>query len=344
MGVNISELLSKKEIDVASLRDKIIAIDAHLFLYQFLTTIRQRDGSLLMDSQGRITSHLSGLFSRNSKLMQQGLRLAYVFDGKAPELKMKERERRRKLKEEAGVKYKEAKAKEDIDEMKKYAARTTRLTGEMIEEAKKLLFAMGIPVIEAPSEGEAQAAHMVKNDKAYTVASQDSDSLLFGSPKLLRNLSLAGKRKKTNRLAFETIKPELVNLSDILNNLGIDQDQLIALGMLVGTDFNEGGIKGIGPKNAIKLVKKHNNDFDSLFNEVKWDNYFEYPWTDVYYLFKKMPVNDDYSLEWKDIDTDKVYELLVEEHDFSEERVNSTLDKLKQEKEKQTQKGLGEFF
>ncbi len=344
MGVNISELLVKKEADVASLRDKIIAIDAHLFLYQFLTTIRQRDGSLLMDSKGNITSHLSGLFHRNAKLMQQGLRLAYVFDGKAPELKVRERDKRTRLKEEAFLKYEEAKQKEDIDEMKKYASRTTRLTRENIEEAKRLISAMGLPVIEAPSEGEAQAAYMVKNDKAFAVASQDADSLLFGSPKLLRNLSLAGKRKRTNKLAYETIKPEVVTLADTLNEIGLDNDQLIALGMLVGTDFNQGGIKGIGPQKGLKLVKEYGNDLDKLFKFVKWDEYFDYPWTDVFYLFKKMPVDENVTLEWKAVDRDKVYEILVEEHDFSMERVNSVLDKLALEKEKQTQKGLGEFF
>lgn len=203
---------------------------------------------------------------------------------------------------------------------------------------------MGIPVIVAPSEGEAQAAHLVKKDKAYTVASQDSDSLLFGSPRLLRNLSLAGKRKMTNRVAFETIKPEIVSLSETLNSLGLDNDQLITLGMLVGTDFNDGGIKGIGPKNALKLVKRYSNDFDALFKEVRWDEYFDYPWTEVFYLFKKMPVKDDYSLEWAPVDKDRVYEILVDKHDFSEERINSTLDKIEKEKERKTQKGLGEFF
>ena len=228
--------------------------------------------------------------------------------------------------------------------MRKYAARTTHLTPEMVEEAKRLIDSMGLPIIEAPSEGEAQAAYMVKQDKAYAVASQDADALMFGSPRLLRNLSFAGKRKRSNKLAFETIKPELVSLSDTLNNLAIDQEQLIAAGMLVGTDFNEGGIKGIGPKKAIDLVKKFGNDFDALFNEVEWDEHFDYEWNEVYYLFKKMPVNDEYNLKWKPVNSSKVYEILVEGHDFSEERVNSTLYKITEEKEKQTQKGLGEYF
>ncbi|MBD3164939.1 flap endonuclease-1 [Candidatus Woesearchaeota archaeon] len=344
MGVNISELLLKKEIEIASLRNRIIAVDAHLFLYQFLTTIRQRDGGLLMDSHGRVTSHLTGLFTRNAKLMQQGLRLCYVFDGKSPELKMKERQKRRQLKEDASVKYEEAKAKKDLDEMKKYAARTSKLSSDMIEEAKKLLAGMGIPVIVAPSEAEAQAAYIVKQGKAFASASQDADSLMFGCPKLIRNLSFSGKRKKSNKLAYEAIKPEIVNLSDTLNSLGIDQEQLIALCMLVGTDFNNKGIKGIGPKKAVELVKKYGNDFDNMFKDAKWDDNFEIPWNEVYYLIKKMPVSDDYFLNWDKVNRDKVYEILVEEHDFSEERVNSTLDKISAEKEKQTQKDLGEFL
>ncbi|MBR9700009.1 flap endonuclease-1 [Candidatus Woesearchaeota archaeon] len=344
MGVNITDLLARKEIDTSILKDKIIAVDAHLFLYQFLTTIRQRDGALLMDSQGRVTSHLSGLFARNTKLMQQGLRLAYVFDGKPPKLKEKERERRKSLKVEAEKRYEQAKAAENIEEMKKYAARTTRLTKEMIEEAKQLLHALGIPVIEAPSEGEAQAAHLVKGEKAFAVASQDSDALMFGTPRLIRNLSIAGRRKRSGKLAFETIKPEMVSLADTLNNLSLDQDQLIALGMLVGTDFNDGGIKGIGPQKAIKLLEKHKNDFDTLFKEVKWEDYFDYPWTEVFYLFKKMPVHENVKLEWEPINREKINEILVEGHDFSEERINSSLDRLEKEKEKQTQKGLGEFI
>ena len=344
MGVNISEILDRKELVLSSLRDKVIAVDAHIFLYQFLTTIRQSDGSFLMDSRGNITSHLSGLFARNINLMQQGLKLVYVFDGKAPELKIRERERRKTLKEEALEKYEKATAAQNIEEMKKYAARTTRLTSEMIEESKKLIVAMGIPIVEAPSEGEAQAAYMVKQDRAFAVASQDADSLMFGATRVVRNLSLVGKRKKTNKLSYETIKPEIISLGDTLNNLGLDQDQLIVLGMLVGTDFNEGGIKGIGPQKGLKLIKEFGTDFDKLFESVKWNDSFLYPWTEVFYLFKKIPVIDDYDLSWKPIDRDKVYELLVEEHDFSRERVLGSFDKLIREKEKNTQKGLGEFF
>lgn len=342
MGVQITELLLKKEINLNELANKVIAVDSHLFLYQFLTTIRQRDGSLLIDSKGRVTSHLAGLFARSTKLIESGLKLVYVFDGEPPELKHEEREKRKEMKIEAQKRYEEAKKKRDIEEMKKYAARTTRLTPEMIEEAKKLIQALGIPIIEAPSEGEAQAAYLVKKNKAFAVASQDADALLFSAPVLVRNLSVVGKKKKANKMAFETFKPEIIDLAENLNNLGIDQDQLIVLGILVGTDYNPGGVKGIGPKNALKLLKQHKKNFDKLFKEVDW--HFKYSWKEVFETFKKMPVTDKFKLEWKEIDKEKVIKLLVDEHDFSEERVNRGIERLVKEKEKKQQKGLGDFF
>lgn len=344
MGVAINELLIKGEIDIDNLLGKILVVDAPMWLYQFLSSIRQPDGSLLSDSKGNITSHLIGLSSRVPKLMTKGIKFTFCFDGKVPDLKNKERERRKELKIEAEKKYKEAAKKKDLVEMKKYATRTTRLTKDMIEEAKKLLEAFGIPIIEAPSEAEAQASHIVKNKDAFAVATNDADALIFGAPKLVRNLNIVGKRKKTSKLAYETIKPEIVDLAENLNNLGIDNDQLIALSMMVGTDYNVGGCKGIGPKNALKLVKKYKSDFDALFKEAKWNENFKFPWTDVLYLIKKMPVTDKYKLEWKDVDKDKILKILVDKHDFSEERVNNTLKKLIEEKEKKKQKGLTDFF
>ncbi len=344
MGVNITELLIRNKIEFNQLQGKVIAVDASLFLYQFLTTIRGRDGALLTDSKGNITSHLIGLFSRTISLMRKGIRLVYVFDGKPPELKNKEKEKRMELKKGAELKYKEAKEIGDIDEMKKYAARTAKLTPNLVEESKKLILALGLPIIQAPSEGEAQAAYLVKKGDAFAVASQDLDSLLFGADKLIRNLSLIGKRKRKNKLAYETIKPEIIDLSDNLNNLGIDQQQLIALSMLVGTDYNPKGIKGIGPKNAIKLVKKYKSDIDGLFKEMKWKKNFDFPWTDVFYTFKNIPLNKDYKLKWGLVDEKKIKQLLVEEHDFSEERVNKSINTLTGEIKPKQQKGLGEFF
>ena len=343
MGIAFKDLIEAKKIEISELKDKTLVLDTYNLLYQFLTTIRSMDGSPLMDSKGNITSHLVGLFSRTTKLMQAGLKLAFVFDGKPPKLKEKERERRKQVKIEAEKMYEKAKSEKDMENMKKYASRTTRLTKDLVDEAKEVISALGLPIVQAPSEGEAQAAYMAKKGEAYASVSQDFDSLLHGTPNLVRNLSIAGKRKKTNKLSYETIKPEIISLPDNLNNLGIDSNQLIVLAMLIGTDYNLRGIKGIGPKNALKLVKKHENDFDSLFDEVKWQEHFDFPWTEVYHVIKDMPTTDDYELKWQKADKARITKILVDKHNFSEERVNSTLEKISSGEEAKQQKSLTDF-
>jgi len=338
MGLAIRDLLKFSEIEIGSLTGKTVAIDAFNLLYQFLTTIRQQDGSLLTDSKGRVTSHLTGLFARTANLLQKGVQPAFVFDGKAPELKTAERDRRRVIKQEAQTEYDVAKDRGDIESMKKYAGRTSRLTEEMIADAKSIITSMGCPVIDAPSEGEAQAAYMAKKGDVYATVSQDFDTLLHGTPRLVRNLSIAGKRKKTARLGMVTVKPELVVLSENLNNLGIDNDQLIILAILVGTDYNIGGVKGIGPKKAIDLVKKYGKDFDELFKEIDWT--FDVPWTDIFYLIKQIPTTDNYTLAWEKPDVKSLRALLVDEYEFSADRINKTLDKF----DDRGQKGLGDFI
>lgn len=344
MGVKIFDLLPKKEINIKNLNQKVIAIDSYLYLYQFLSTIRLPDGSLLTNSEGKVTSHLNGLFFRTTKLMSYGIRPAFIFDGIAPKLKQQERERRAKLKEKATLEYKEAYKREDIENMKKYASRTSKLTSEMVEDAKELISSMGLPIIQAPSEGEAQAAQLVKNEHAYALATNDGDALLFGTPKLIKNLTTSQKKKVASTRAFTSIKPELFNLSDVLNNLKVDQEQLIALGLLIGTDFNIGGIKGIGPAKGLKLIHEHQNDFDGLFKAVKWEDYFDYPWTEAFYTIKKMPVTDDYSLKFGEFNLDKTKELLTEKYGFSENRVDPILSKFKASSSQKEQKGLSQFF
>jgi len=342
MGLSIRDLLVLKEISFDELKDKILIVDSFNVLYQFLTTIRQRDGTPLKDSQGNITSHLTGLFSRTANLIQKGIKLGFVFDGKPPELKQKEKQRRTALKQEAHKKYTQAAEKGDIEEMRKYAARTSRLTSEMITEAKELLKAFGLPIIQAPCEGEAQVAYVVNNKKAFAGVSEDYDSLLYGIPRLVKNLTISGRRKFG--ATYVSVKPKIINLAENLNNLGIDNNQLIALAMLVGTDYNPKGIKGIGPKGALKLVKEFNDDLSGLFKKVEWDKHIDVDWKEIYYLIKKMPVNKDYELKWENINKEKIYELLVEKHDFSAERVKNTLEKLEKTESGKKQKGLGEFF
>ncbi len=344
MGVALTELLLIKEIDLELLQNKTLIVDAPMWLYQFLSSIRQRDGSLLMDSKGQVTSHLMGLTTRISNLSQQNIRLAFVFDGEPPKLKHLTLEKRKETKIEAAKKFEEAKEKQDIELMKKYAARTSRLTDEMIEEAKRLIEAFGLPVLTAPSEAEAQASLIARNNDAFALSTNDADALLFGAPRIVRNLSMAGKKKKASKLSYEVVKPDIISLEDNLRHLGINQEQLIALAMLIGTDYNSGGIKGIGPKTALKLVKEHKTNFESLFKEAKWPEYFDFPWKEVFGLIKNMPVDNDYELKWVSVDEEKIMKLLIDNHDFSEERVRNQIEGLVKTQKKWNQKGLGEFF
>ncbi|PIN73941.1 flap endonuclease-1 [Candidatus Woesearchaeota archaeon CG10_big_fil_rev_8_21_14_0_10_45_16] len=344
MGLQFKELVVKEELVVKDLKDKILAVDSLNLLYQFLTTIRGVDGSVLTDSKGRVTSHLIGLFNRTTSLMEEGLKLVFVFDGKPPEIKQKTWEKRKAVKKEATLRLKEAEEAGDLEEMRRQASRTAVLNKDMIEDAKRIITTLGLPIVQAPSEGEAQTAYMVTTGDAFASVSQDYDNLIFGCPRLIRNLSIAGKRKKTGKLGFVTVKPELILLDDVLENLKITREQLIVLAILVGTDYNPGGVKGIGPKKGLKLVQAHKDDFDALFKEVKWDEEYDIPWKKIYDTIKDIPVTDDYSLEWKKIDEEKLFTLLVKEHDFSEERVRSKLEKLQEVQKKGTQKGLGSFF
>lgn len=343
MGVKIFELVPRTELDLAGLAGKRVAIDTSLFLYQFLATIRQPDGSPLTDSRGRVTSHLIGLFSRTTKLMQVGVKPCFVLDGKPPVLKRAEQQRRADLKAEAEAKYRIAAEDGDQADMKKYAARTMHLTKDMVAEARKLIEALGLPVVQGASEGEAQAAYLASQGDVWASASQDADSLVFGAPRLVRNLAITGKKKKPGQLAYTIVKPELIELKDVLKTLNLSQDQLIALAMLVGTDYNVGGIKGIGPKKALKLVAE-THDFGKLFGQVKWSESFETPWEDVFDLFKNPAVEKKYDLTWKRPDAKAIEKLLIDEHDFSAERVTKTVNDLLKGAEERSQKGLSSFF
>jgi len=344
MGVKIFDIVSSESIDFKDLDNKLLVFDASLTIFQFMSTIRQADGSLLTDTKGNVTSHLIGLFSRTINFMQKGMKLIFVFDGKPPELKSKEKERRKKLKQKAQEQFETAKEQKDIEAMKKYAARTSYIDKDIIRESKDLLKALGIPIIQAPSEADAQISYLVKKGDAYAAVTQDADVLLYATPKIVRNLS-ASLRKKSN-VRYKNVGLEMIKFRSVLDELGISQNQLIVLGILIGTDYNVGGIKGIGSKKALKLVKKYGDDFDSLFNDVKWSEYFDYPWQDVYNTIKTMPVTDDYEIEFNEPDKDKIIDLLCKQHDFSLDNVNNKLEKLYKyiEDNKTTDSSLNKWF
>lgn len=341
MGTQISSLLNGKKVGLEDLAGKTLAVDAYNMLYQFLTTIRMRDGTPLKNSKGHVTSHLVGLFNRLTTLMQHRIKFVFVYDGEAPKLKRAEREKRKQAKQEAQDAYDEAVQEEDVESMKKYAGRTARLTEEMITQSQQVLEVLGIPWIQAPSEAEAQAAQVVRNGDADYVASQDMDCLLFGAPHMVRNLSISGKRRRRGSYAYTKVHPEIIDLQALLEKLGIKQDQLIALGMLVGTDFNPGGVKGLGPKRGLKLVEEKGDDLEAIFAEADWDVHNEHDWKDIYRVIKEMPVTDEYEIAFKDVDLAQAHEVLVDEFEFSAKRVDNALSELQATT---AQKGLDDFF
>ena len=326
LGVQLSDLTQHKKIELTNISGKAIAIDAYNTLYQFLSRIRGVNGTPLKDRSGRITSHLSGLLYRTSNLVEAGIKPVFVFDGIPPILKEMEIKRRKHAKKVALAKYKKALKEGKKEDAKKYAQATSQLEKYMVEGAKHLLTLMSIPWIQAPSEGEAQAAHMTIKNDVWATASQDYDALLFGTPKLIRNLSITGRRKLPRKKVYVEVRPELIELDQVLTKLNITRQQLIAIAILIGTDFNPDGIKGIGPKKALQLVKKHSNLQNIIANleQVKFQ-------TDpkiIEQIFLKPKVTNDYRLNWKKPDIDGVLDFLCDEHDFSRNRVQKALEKM----------------
>ncbi len=336
MGLQIGDIIPRKEVNLAELKGKVIAVDAFNALYQFLSSIRQADGTPLMDAQGKVTSHLSGLFYRNVSLLVDGIKLIYVFDGEYHELKKKTHDIRNASKEEAKIKYEQAVDEEDIEAMGKYARGLSKLTPEMINESKELLMAMGIAVFQAPGEGEMQCAEFVKMGEAYAIGSQDYDALAVGGNRLIQNLTLAKTRKTKAGNIF--IAPEMIEHDRILNELGIDSDQLISLAILVGTDFNPGGVRGIGPKKALALVREKKYPVQ-IFRELEEQGRLDFDWKVVFEIFKKPNVKRE-KIDFPKMDVVKIKEILVTRHNFSLERVENQLAKLGEAKKQSAQKTL----
>jgi flap endonuclease-1 len=328
LGVNLRSIVPITTVKLEDLSGKIIAIDAYNALYQFLAIIRQPDGTPLKDNTGKVTSHLSGLLYRTSNLVELGLKPIYVFDGVPPVLKRVELERRRQVKVEAAVRYEKAVAKGEIAEARMYAQAATRMKDYMEDDSKRLLRLMGLPWVQAPSEGEAQAAHMTRKGDADYCASQDYDSLLFGAPRLLRNVTISGRRKLPSKNIYVDVVPELVELDKVLRDCGITYEQLIDVGILTGTDFNPDGIKGLGPKTALKLVKEHGTLENSL-QHIKNAAFPVEPHR-IREVFLQPEVTDDYALEWKEPDAEGIVDFLVREKDFSEDRVRKAVEKTQQ--------------
>ncbi len=328
MGLKFKDIVSSHEIKIDELKGKVVALDASNTIYQFLSSIRQIDGTPLMDSQGNITSHLSGILYRTSSLVDKEIKPIYVFDGKAHVLKKDTQDGRRQVREEAEVQWKKAVDEGRIEDARKYAMRSSRMTTDIIESSKKLLKLMGIPYIQAISEGEAQASYMVEKGDAWCVASQDYDCMLFGADRMLKNIAARGAKSRL----------EMIYLNEVLEMNELTREQLIDVAVLVGTDFNE-GIKGVGAKKGRNLIKKHGDVYGAL-KHLKTE--LDVDPQEVRDIFLDHDFIDDYEIKWNKADKDGIIEFLSDRHDFSVDRVVGALDKLK--KLNPAQKSLEQWF
>ena len=324
MGVLLTPIVVKETIALAHLRGRRLAVDANGELYQFLALIRLPDGTPLKDSAGRITSHLSGLFFRTTRLIADfGLDLVFVFDGRPPVEKTAETQRRRTVRARYEAEAADARREGDLARAYSKSTMTSRLTREMVDEATQLLQLMGIPTVQAPSEAEAQAAHMARRSDVWAAASKDYDSLLFGASRLVRFLTISGREFLPSRGTSRPITPELIDLEAMLDTLAITRPQLIDLGLLVGTDFHP-GIKGIGPKKALSLVRRHGG-IESMPPDIR--DVFGADLERLEQIYLAPDVIDDYHVDPGRCDTDEVLRFLCDEHAFGRDRVQAALDR-----------------
>lgn len=334
MGLDLKPLVEPLPLKLEALTNKVIAIDAYNAIYQFLAIIRGQQGEPLTDSSGRVTSHLSGLFYRNINLLSIGIKPVYVFDGQPPSLKYAEIERRKQVKQEAVVRYADALKQGRMEDARKYAQFTSVIRDYMIDDSKKLLGLLGIPCLDAPSEGEATAANLTITNVAYASASQDFDSLLFGARRLVRNLAISGRRKLPNKQVYVDVEPELIELEKTLSALGMTREQLVDAGILIGTDFNPDGFKGIGPKKALKMVKEHGKLED--IPDVK-DKLGEIDYKRIREIFLKPDVTTMEKADFMDADENGVVQFLCAQRNFSQERVRAALQRLRKATETKSQ-------
>jgi flap endonuclease-1 len=326
MGFNLSPILVKRELALEDLRGRTLAVDANNMLYQFLALIRMRDGRPFTDSHGNVTSHLVGLLMRTTRLMGDfAIRPLFVFDGKPPELKKRTLDIRHHYRERARREWKEAISRGDYTSAWSKAVTMNSLTQPMQDDARRVLALLGIPFVQAPQEGEAQAAQMAARGDVWAANSRDYDSVLFGAPRLVRYVTISGQDFLPSKGVARPLVPELIDLQQLLASLRITRNQLIDLAILVGTDFNE-GIKGVGPKTALKLIREHGDLFKLPDRYVKQlpDNV-----EDVRLLFTNPSVTNSYEVRYQETDEQGLETFLCGERGFSKDRVDLAIDRMR---------------
>jgi flap endonuclease-1 len=329
MGVNLTPIIMRHATSLEALRDRTVAVDGNLELYQFLSIMRTRDGRPLMDSSGRVTSHLNGLMFRTTRLISEySIRPVFVFDGPPPELKRGEIEKRREVRAKAQREYEEAVRAGDLGTAWSKAVTATRLTRGMVEDAQTLLSLLGIPWLQAPSEGEAQAAFLARRGDVWAASSKDYDSLLFGAPRLVRFLAVGSTEFLPSQGRSRAVPPELIDLEENLGLLALTREQLIDAALLVGTDFND-GVHGIGPKTAVRRIREWGS-LDAAPPEVR----AQLPQNlgAIREFFLHPPVTEMAHVPAHRFDSEGARRFLCDERDFSRDRVDRVLARLSRDR------------
>ncbi|KAL5767030.1 hypothetical protein ACOSQ2_013813 [Xanthoceras sorbifolium] len=328
-----------KEQKFESYFGRKIAIDASMSIYQFLIVVGRAGTEMLTNEAGEVTSHLQGMFSRTIRLLESGMKPVYVFDGKPPDLKKQELAKRYSKRADATEDLAEAVDAGNKEDIEKFSKRTVKVTKQHNEDCKRLLRLMGVPVVEAPSEAEAQCAALCKSGKVYAVASEDMDSLTFGAPRFLRHLMDPSSRK-TPVMEFEVAK--------ILEELNFSMDQFIDLCILSGCDYCE-SIRGIGGQTALKLIRQHGS-IENILENINKDRYQipeDWPYQEARRLFKEPEVfidEEQIELKWTPPDEEGLITFLVNENGFNSDRVTKAIEKIKAAKNKSSQGRLESFF
>lgn len=344
MGIlGLSKLLADqapsaiKQEDIKAYFGRKIAVDASMCIYQFLIAVRS-EANVLTNAEGETTSHLVGLFYRTIRMIENGIKPVYVFDGKPPELKGSELEKRSEKREEAKKSLEAAEAAGNLEDVNKFSRRLVKVTKQHNEDCKQLLKLMGVPYVEAPSEAEAQCAAMVKAGKVYGAATEDMDALTFGSSVLVRHMTFSEARKMP-------IKE--FNLQKVLTEMNFTNDQFVDLCILLGCDYCE-SIRGVGPVKAIELIRKHKSIETVLENldKKKFPVPENWLYKEARKLFLEPDVKDgnEIELKWTEPDEPGLIKFLCETNGFSEERVKSGVAKLMKNRSGATQGRLDTFF
>ncbi|CAI9101402.1 OLC1v1038718C2 [Oldenlandia corymbosa var. corymbosa] len=330
---------SLKEQKFESYFGRKIAIDASMSIYQFLIVVGRSGTEMLTNEAGEVTSHLQGMFTRTIRLLEAGIKPVYVFDGKPPDLKRQELAKRYSKRADATEDLDEAIKAGNKEEIEKFSKRTVKVTKQHNDDCKKLLGLMGVPVIEAPSEAEAQCAALCKSGKVYAVASEDMDSLTFGAPRFLRHLMDPSSKK---------IPVMEIEVSKVLEELNLTMDQFIDLCILCGCDYCD-SIRGIGGQTALKLIRQHGL-IENILENINRERYQipeDWPFSDARQLFKEPEVvtdDDQLDLKWTAPDEEGLINFLVKENGFNIDRVTKSIEKIKAAKNKSSQGRLESFF